>query len=126
MKRQLKLLFTVSLLFVFLVACQPSETYKNVSIEDAKQMIDNGEVVVLDVRTNEEYAAGHIPNAILIPVQELADRVDELDREETYLIVCRSGNRSVQASEILLDHGFQTLYNLEIGMNGWKYEVEVE
>lgn len=125
MKRSFKLFcFTACLLLVSLTACQSSGAYKNVSIEDAKQMIDNEEVIVIDVRTKEEYAAGHIPNSILIPVQELADRVDELDREETYLIVCRSGNRSVQASEILLSNDFHSIYNLEIGMNGWKYEVE--
>jgi rhodanese-related sulfurtransferase len=112
------------LVVVILTACGIStEGYRNVSTEEAKQLIDNKEVVVLDVRTPEEYQEGHIPSAILIPLQELENKLDELDREEPYLVVCRSGNRSAQASEILTSNSFTNIYNMTGGMNSWLYEI---
>lgn len=101
------------------------EGYRNVSADDAKKLIDNKEVVVLDVRTPEEFKDGHIPDALLIPLQELEDRLDELDKSEAYLVVCRSGNRSVQASEILTSNHFKSIYNMTGGMNSWNYEIDL-
>jgi rhodanese-related sulfurtransferase len=115
----------VILLVVILAACGiSSEGYRNISSKEAKQLIDNKEVVVLDVRTPEEYQDGHIPNAILIPLQELENKLNELDKEEPYLVVCRSGNRSTQASEILTSNSFAKIYNMTGGMNNWTYEIE--
>jgi rhodanese-related sulfurtransferase len=110
---------------VFLTACGiSSEGYRNVSSEEAKQLIDNKDVVVLDVRTPEEYQEGHIPNAILIPLQELENKLNELDKKEHYLVVCRSGNRSAQASEVLTSNSFANIYNMTGGMNNWAFEIE--
>jgi rhodanese-related sulfurtransferase len=115
----------IILLVAIITACGiSSEGYRNVSTEEAKQLIDNKEVVVLDVRTPEEYQAGHIPNAILIPLQELENKLNDLDKEEPYLVVCRSGNRSAQASEILTNNSFTNIYNMTGGMNSWTYEIE--
>jgi rhodanese-related sulfurtransferase len=115
----------VILLVVILTACGiSSEGYRNVSTEEAKQLIDNKEVIVLDVRTPEEYQEGHIPNAILIPLQELENKLIDLDKEEPYLVVCRSGNRSAQASEILTSNSFAKIYNMTGGMNNWGYDIE--
>jgi rhodanese-related sulfurtransferase len=89
--------FLTLFLVVLLTACGiSSEGYRNVSSEEAKQLIDKNEVVILDVRTPEEYEEGHIPNSILVPVQELEFRLNELGKDEHYLVVCRSGNRSTQ------------------------------
>jgi rhodanese-related sulfurtransferase len=110
---------------VFLTACGiSSEGYRNVSSEEAKQLIDNKDVVVLDVRTPEEYQEGHIPNAILIPLQELENKLNELDKKDHYLVVCRSGNRSAQASEVLTSNSFANIYNMTGGMNNWAFEIE--
>lgn len=118
------LLFLVILLVVILTACgNSSEGYRNISSEEAKQLIDNKEVVVLDVRTPEEYQEGHISNAKLIPLQELENKLNDLNKEEAYLVVCRSGNRSTQASEILTNNGFDSIYNLSGGMNSWSYKI---
>jgi rhodanese-related sulfurtransferase len=115
----------VILLVVVLTACGiSSEGYRNVSSEEAKQLIDNKEVVLLDVRTPEEYQEGHIPNAILLPLQELENKLNDLDKEETYIVVCRSGNRSTQASEILINNKFTNINNMIGGMNNWSYEIE--
>jgi rhodanese-related sulfurtransferase len=115
--------FLILIILVLLTACG-NAGYKNVSTEDAKKLIENNEVVVLDVRTPEEFQGGHIPNATLIPLQELENRLNEIDKKKGYLVVCRSGNRSAQASEILSNNGFSTIYNMTGGMNNWAFEIE--
>jgi rhodanese-related sulfurtransferase len=115
--------FLMVILLAILSACG-NEGYKNVSTEEAKKLIENNEVVVLDVRTPEEFQGGHIPSATLIPLQELENRLNEIDKEKGYLVVCRSGNRSAQASEILTSNGFSTIYNMTGGMNNWTFKIE--
>lgn len=123
MKRYLY--FFLLILLSILTACgNTNETFKNVPTEEAKQLIEDKKVVVLDVRTPEEFEGGHIPNALLIPLQELEGRLTELKKDESYLVVCRSGNRSAQASEILINNGFSSIYNMTGGMNDWSYEIE--
>ncbi|MDR6121770.1 rhodanese-related sulfurtransferase [Bacillus sp. SLBN-46] len=115
------------ILLIFLSACGIStEGYRNVSSEEAKKLIDNKKVVVLDVRTPEEYQEGHIPNSKLVPLQELESSLNELEKEKPYLVVCRSGNRSAQASEILTSNRFSKIYNMTGGMNTWGYDIEKE
>lgn len=123
MKRIINNLIIFSLIVVIFSACQSASGYKNIDAKTAKEKIDNNEVVVLDVRTAEEFQAGHIPGALLMPLQTLENHLSELDREQPYLIVCRSGNRSATASNILINDGFQEVYNLEVGMNGWPYDT---
>jgi rhodanese-related sulfurtransferase len=111
-------------LLVMISGCQSQPTYENVSSEKAKELIDEQKVEVVDVRTEEEYNQGHIPGAKLIPLDQLDNHIDELEKEQSYLIVCRSGNRSTQASEQLVDNGFTNILNLKKGMNEWTYDVE--
>ncbi len=79
-------------------------------------------IVVLDVRTPDEYRSetGHLPNALLMPVQELESRSDELGnvKERTILVYCRSGHRSLRAVKILSKRGYKTI-NLEGGILQW-------
>lgn len=91
------------------------------SVEQAKQMIDNNEVFLLDVRTKEEFDAGYIEGAILIPDYELASRLSEVPDDAKILVYCRSGRRSVDASNILLDAGYTDVYNMLGGINEWSY-----
>lgn len=98
--------------------------YENVNVQQAKELIDNNEVVVIDVRTQKEYDEGHIPNATLIPEDEIDNKMDQLDKDASYLMVCRSGNRSSNASEMLAKNGFTHIKNMKGGMNEWTYEVE--
>ena len=81
----------------------------------------NGEFLLLDVRTQEEYDAGHIEGSVLIPVTELQARINEIEgyKDAVVLVYCRSGNRSVTASNILIDNGFTQVHNLLTGYNGW-------
>jgi len=108
---------------------QASNGYVNVNISEAKQMIEsNPDLVILDVRTQGEYDEGHIENAVLIPVSELEERLDELDKEKDTLVYCRSGGRSVTASQILVDNGFVSVYNMLGGITAWRnsgYWIEI-
>jgi rhodanese-related sulfurtransferase len=82
---------------------------------------------VLDVREPGEYAAGHIPGALLIPLGELPDRLHEVPEEGPVVVVCRSGNRSGQALRFLRQQGFDNVHNMLGGMLAWQragYEVE--
>ena len=82
-------------------------------------MIDNGEVFIMDVRTKQEYDEGHIRDSTLIPVQDIDKRFNELPRDKKILVYCRSGHRSVQASEILVNNGFKEIYNMKGGITDW-------
>jgi len=98
-----------------------------VNVEDAYQMRENG-AFVLDVRELSEWEDGHIPDATLIPLGELESRMNEIPTDQEVLIVCRSGNRSAQARDILKDAGFTNVTSMAGGMNQWvakSYEVEI-
>ncbi|MCL6571408.1 MAG: rhodanese-like domain-containing protein [Bacillus sp. (in: Bacteria)] len=116
-----KLLFIIVALL--LTGCSGG-TINNISTGEAKKMIDQGEVIVLDVRTPEEYNGGHIPGSELLPLQVIDGMSDELDKDKSYLIVCRSGNRSQEAADILNEKGFTSIFNMTGGMNDWTYEIE--
>jgi len=97
-----------------------------VSVEEAYQMRENG-AFVLDVRELNEWEDGHIPGATLIPLGQLESRMEEVPEDQEVVIVCRSGNRSAQAREILKNAGFTNITSMAGGMNQWianSYEVE--
>jgi rhodanese-related sulfurtransferase len=99
-------------------------TYINVNVTQAKEMIDRGEVFILDVRTPEEYASGHIKNSTLlavqdIPANELDIKLKELPKDKKILVYCRSGRRSATASTILVNNGFSQVYNMQGGIADW-------
>jgi len=92
----------------------------NVTISVAKDMMDSDQsLVIIDVRTVEEFSKGHIRDAVLIPLSILEHRIDELDRLEETLICCASGKRSIAACRILVENGFVHVYNMLGGINGW-------
>lgn len=102
--------------------------YKQISQEEAKEMMgrDDGHVVV-DVRRRDEYDAGHIPGAILIPNESIGcDSPEALpDYDQIILIYCRSGNRSKQASEKLAAMGYTNIYEFG-GISTWTGEIVTE
>ncbi|WP_157148511.1 rhodanese-like domain-containing protein [Brachyspira pilosicoli] len=109
-----KIIIILSISFLFL-ACS-NKGYKNVNIEKAIKLVNSStNMVILDVRTREEYLSGNIPNAINIDVlsQDFKSKIDMLDKNKEYLIYCRSGNRSSIASSIMSTNGFINIYNLE-------------
>ena len=95
--------------------------FGDISVETAAELIETVvDLVILDVRTESEFNEEHIENAILIPVQELATRLDELSKESTLLIYCRTGNRSSTAVDILTENGFTMIYHMDGGITAWK------
>ena len=128
----MKKIWLLPLLILLLAGCAQDETpkqeevYVNITAEEAKQIMDTQEdYVILDVRTQEEFDALHIPGAILIPNTEIAQRAElELpDKDQLLLIYCRSGNRSKKAAEILVQLGYTNIKEFG-GIIDWPYETE--
>ena len=127
MKRTVIIFFAI---IVLLSGCaQPSgsttASYKQITQEEAKEMMtkDDGHIIV-DVRRQDEYDEGHIPDAILIPNESITDKQpDELpDLNQIILVYCRSGRRSNEASQKLADMGYTNVYEFG-GINTWTGEV---
>ena len=125
MKRMIPLLLSLLLL----AGCGRNAAdgaYRQISQEEAKEMMDNQEVIILDVREQDEYDGGHIPGAVLLPVGTIdedtaAEVIPETD--STVLVYCRSGNRSKTASSTLAKLGYTNIYEFG-GINTWPYETE--
>jgi len=81
------------------------------------------DIVVIDVREPFEYEAAHIPGVPLIPMGEIPYRLEELDPEQEYVLVCRSGSRSYEVARYLQAQGFTRAHNFLGGMLGWDLEV---
>ena len=88
-----------------------------------KELKENKNVVVLDVREAAEYAFNHIPNTISIPLGELDDHLDELNKGDEIYVICRTGSRSDFASQKLTEQGFVNVINVVPGMSEWSGET---
>ena len=100
--------------------------YMNITAEEAKQIMDSEEgYIILDVREQDEYDAGHIPSAILIPYTQIAEKAEEVltDKDQLILVYCRSGRRSKIAAEALAELGYTNIKEFG-GIIDWPYEVE--
>ena len=119
----MKLAKLTSFIFISLIMwhCNQSVTIEG---KDAVNLVDNSEYYFLDVRTIIEHENNSIPSTDCIPVQELEERIDELDRyrKKKIIVYCRSGNRSSNAVRILNEDGFNA-FNMIGGMNGWEGET---
>lgn len=99
---------------------------QNLSADEAKKLIEdnknNRDFIVLDVRTKDEYDAGYIDNAINIDIYlpDFSKKVDELDKNKTYLAYCRAGIRSGTATKMMESMGFKNIYNLIHGFAEWE------
>lgn len=107
---------------LLLVGCSTSTTGATSMdvLEFSKKITESG-VVILDVRTPGEFAEGYIEGAQLIDFQSgnFENEIASLDKDVTYAVYCRSGNRSGQAVRLMHDAGFHTVYNLEGGVIDW-------
>lgn len=93
----------------------------NVNAKEAAKILNDTTIFVLDVRTPAEYEEGHIPRAVLVPVYELADKIDEISKykNQPVFVYCRSGNRSAVALRILTKQGFTNIVHLKSGIRSW-------
>ena len=126
MKRIFPLMLAMLLVLTGYGGTAVENTYQQITQEEAKNMTDTQEAIVLDVREQDEFDAGHIPGAVLLPVGTItkdtaAVVIPELD--SVVLVYCRSGNRSKKASQALADLGYTGIYEFG-GINTWPYEVE--
>ncbi|WP_457635560.1 rhodanese-like domain-containing protein [Persephonella sp.] len=98
--------------------------FDNLDPKDAYTLLqkERDRIILLDVRTSEEVKTdGKIPGSVLVPLDQLPNKIDKLDKNKKILVYCRSGTRSVSASRLLSSLGFK-VYNIKGGINGWKSE----
>ncbi|HEO8418896.1 rhodanese-like domain-containing protein [Niallia sp. FSL W8-0635] len=97
---------------------------KQLTAKEVEKLLREGKVLnIIDVREVDEVATGKIPGAIHIPLGLVEFRMHELDKSKEYIMVCRSGGRSGQASRFLEDHGFKVI-NMTGGMLAWEGETK--
>jgi rhodanese-related sulfurtransferase len=98
-----------------------ADAITDVDVAEAQQIVEQGDAVILDVRTPEEFAAGHLPGAININVEssDFADRVAGLDESTETLVYCQTGNRSGVATDEMADLGFADMSDLQGGIEAW-------
>ena len=128
MKNTVVLIAGVAALLL-LAGCGAAEksagSYRQIRMEEAAAMMEREtDYILLDVRTQEEYTQGHIPGAICVPNETIGDReIPELpDKDQLILVYCRSGNRSKQASEKLVQLGYTNIVEFG-GINSWTGET---
>lgn len=123
MTRSISALGFAALLFLAVPAVAQTAPYRQITPEAAKRMLaDDKTATLLDVRTSEEYAAGHIQGSILIPDFELAAKAAAAfpDKTKPVILYCRSGNRSRNSALWMLKQGYTNVYDLG-GIKGWPY-----
>ena len=137
--RQILLFAALAASLALLAGCTLSKTkkdaedmsdkvaYHKISAEEAYEMMASQKVMVVDVRTREEYDGGHIENAVLVPNESIGSELPEAlpDKEATLLVYCRSGRRSKDAAQKLLALGYQSVYDFG-GVIDWPYELVKE
>ena len=129
----MKRILPLFLLLLLLTGCggnasnaSSESSYQQISQEEAKEMMDTQDVIILDVREQDEYESGHIPGAVLLPVGTIDENTAAQaipEKDATVLVYCRSGNRSKTASSVLAELGYTNIYEFG-GINTWPYETE--
>ena len=118
----------VLLSLLLLTGCGGGEketSYQQISQKEAKEMMETQEVIILDVREQDEYDSGHIPDAVLLPVGTIDEDAAATvipEKDATVLVYCRSGNRSKTASSALAELGYTNIYEFG-GIKNWPYET---
>lgn len=114
----------LGILSILFCGCTSTQTYQTITACEAKKMMDNQNVVVIDVREKDEYVLGHIPQAIHIPLGTINENNTALpNKDQTILVYCRSGKRSKKAAKKLAKLGYLHIYDFG-GILDWTYELE--
>ncbi|MBU2702214.1 rhodanese-related sulfurtransferase [Sporomusaceae bacterium BoRhaA] len=91
-----------------------------VSLDQVEVACHESRVLILDVRTTDEYHAGHILGALSLPFYELAERIDQVPRERPVYVICQTGRRSFQAVKFLMSQGYSQVFSVSQGMEKWR------
>lgn len=128
MKKNAVALFLLLSLFVTGCASPGTAAYRRVSMQEAVDMMaDEDGYIILDVRTAQEFASGHIPGAMLLPNEDIGtEEIAQLpDKSQLILVYCRSGNRSKQAADKLVRLGYTNIVEFG-GINSWPGDIVTE
>jgi rhodanese-related sulfurtransferase len=98
----------------------PLDLGSTVDVQTVAEVKDRDDVFVIDVREQWEYDEGHIPGVILIPMNDVPARLDEIPKDKEVIVTCRSGNRSSQVTQFLRDQGFENVHNMDGGIRAWE------
>ena len=105
----------------------PDEPFTRLSVQEAKEKIDQGDVEFVDVRELHEYTGGHAPGTKHIPLNSVLGRISEIADDKDVVFICQKGQRSALAAEYAAAAGRSRLYNLEGGTDAWEaagYPIE--
>jgi rhodanese-related sulfurtransferase len=117
--RKLSIPVLAALLLAMLAGCASNASLpKEINASEAKKQVDQG-AFLLDVRQPEEWNETHVPGATLIPLAELPNRLAEVPKDKPVVVMCRSGNRSQQGRDILLNAGYGQVTSMAGGINDW-------
>ena len=125
-------IFLIFLLMVIFSASCNTKSPENIIRMDGSRLetilndkTERGKYLVIDVREDYEYKAGHVPYSINISVQEIESRISEISdwKEKNVIVICRSGRRSRAAAEILVKHGFKKIFDAD-GVSKYNYKLE--
>ncbi len=116
-----KFYWAVMAVLGLMLAAQQLQAGEGVDVREAQNMSQHG-ALLLDVREPDEYAAGHAPNAKLIPLGEIGNHLKELDtwKDKPVAVICRSGRRSAKAVAMLQEAGFKQVSNVQGGILAWQ------
>jgi len=128
--RRVLTVVSILLVTVFLYGCaiqtgSPNQIFEDIGVQESFELIQrnqmNQDFIIIDIRTPEEFNEGHIENAVNIDFysETFKEDLDKLDKNKTYFIYCRSGNRSGRAMPIMKELGFKEVYNLSVGIKEW-------
>jgi len=125
----LKSVMLYTLALVLFSACTNNTNTRDVSANELVNQLGHSSILILDVRTPQEYAAGHVPGAINLPHTSVASQIKTLQKHknETIVLYCKSGHRANIAEQALTDAGFKQLLHLDGDMDGWlagNYPIE--
>ena len=93
---------------------------RDVDVQTTAALREQPDVMILDVREQDEWDAGHIPGAVFMPMGQVPDRLSEIPKDKTVIVQCRSGNRSSQVTDFLVQQGFTNVHNMAGGIKAWE------
>lgn len=121
-----KLMAMLACLLFAITGCNVNEDsqIKKVTSDEVIELLKE-DAILIDVRSESEYNEGHIPNAILLNVSDIEDKIKDIssDYDQGIIVYCRSGNRSAKAAKTLIAMGYHNVYDLG-GINNWNYDIE--